>query len=117
MSDLNGSTSSKPPWRKEEVKLIHIPRTHRLEKFHNLYFSQNIIIMMKSRKMRWEGQAARIGLRVKCIGIWLKARSKETSGRPKHRWEDNVKIDLREILSVSMDWIFLAQDRNHWRAL
>jgi hypothetical protein len=38
-------------------------------------------------------------------------------GRPRHRWVDNVKIDLREIRWDGMDWIGLAQDRDQWRAL
>jgi hypothetical protein len=36
---------------------------------------------------------------------------------PRRRWEDNVKMDLREIGCGGMDWIDLAQDRNEWRAL
>jgi hypothetical protein len=38
-------------------------------------------------------------------------------GTPGHRWEDNIKIDLREIRWSGMDWIDLTQDRNQWRAL
>jgi hypothetical protein len=38
-------------------------------------------------------------------------------GRPKHRWEDNIKMDLREIGFGDVDWIHLAQDRDRWRAL
>jgi hypothetical protein len=38
-------------------------------------------------------------------------------GRPRRRWVDNIKIDLREIGSDGMDWIDLAQDRDKWRAL
>jgi hypothetical protein len=38
-------------------------------------------------------------------------------GRPKHKWEDNIKMDLREIGFGDVDWIHLAQDRNRWRAL
>jgi hypothetical protein len=38
-------------------------------------------------------------------------------GRPRRRWEDNIKMDLREIGWVDMDWIDLAQDRDQWRAL
>jgi hypothetical protein len=42
---------------------------------------------------------------------------KETTGRPKRRWVDNIKMDLREIGWDYMDWIDLAQDRNQWRAV
>jgi hypothetical protein len=38
-------------------------------------------------------------------------------GRPKRRWEDNIKMDLREVEWGGMDWINLAQDRDRWRAL
>jgi hypothetical protein len=38
-------------------------------------------------------------------------------GRPRRKWEDNIKMNLREIGSGSMDWIDLAQDRDHCRAL
>ena len=38
-------------------------------------------------------------------------------GRPRRRWEDNIKIDLQEVACGNMDWIDVAQDRNSWRAL
>jgi hypothetical protein len=38
-------------------------------------------------------------------------------GRPRRRWEDNIKMDLREIRFGDVDWIHLAQDRDRWRAL
>jgi hypothetical protein len=38
-------------------------------------------------------------------------------GRPRRRWEDNIKMDLREVGWRGMDWINLAQDRDRWRAL
>jgi hypothetical protein len=37
-------------------------------------------------------------------------------GRPRHRWEDNIKIDLEEVGWGAMDWIELAQDRDRWWA-
>jgi hypothetical protein len=42
---------------------------------------------------------------------------KRPLGRPRHRWEDKIKIDLREIGYGGMDWIDLAQDRDQWRDL
>jgi hypothetical protein len=42
---------------------------------------------------------------------------KRPLGRPRHRWEDNIKMDLREIGLVCLDWINLAQGRDQWRAL
>jgi hypothetical protein len=38
-------------------------------------------------------------------------------GRPKRRWEDNIKIDLQKVGYGGMDWMDLAQDRDRWRAL
>jgi hypothetical protein len=53
-----------------------------------------------------------------CIyDIGVKSRSKETTGKTKRRWVDNIKVDLREIVWDGMDWIELAQDRDQWRVL
>jgi hypothetical protein len=38
-------------------------------------------------------------------------------GRPRRRWEDNIKMDLQEVGWVDMDWIDMAQDRDRWRAV
>jgi hypothetical protein len=46
-----------------------------------------------------------------------KAEGKRPLGRPRRRWVDNIKIDLRAIRWDSMDWIDLAEDRDQWRAL
>jgi hypothetical protein len=46
-----------------------------------------------------------------------KQEGKRQLGRPRHRWEDDIRMDLREIGWVGMDWIDLAQDRSQWRAL
>jgi hypothetical protein len=46
-----------------------------------------------------------------------KPEGKRPLGRPRRRWEDNIKMDLREIEWDGMDWIKLAQDRDQWRAL
>jgi len=46
-----------------------------------------------------------------------KPEGKRLLGRPRRRWEDNIKLDLQEVGCGSMDWIELAQDRDRWRAL
>jgi hypothetical protein len=46
-----------------------------------------------------------------------KIKGKRPVGRPKHRWVDNIRMDLGEVGRGDVDWISLAQDRNRWRAL
>jgi hypothetical protein len=46
-----------------------------------------------------------------------KPEGKRPLGRPRHRWEDGIRMDLREIGWRSVEWIQLAQDRDRWRAL
>ena len=57
----------------------------------------------------------------KRIGIYRdlmrKAEGKRSLGRPRRRWEDNIRIDLQKVGCRGMDWIELAQDRDRWRAL
>jgi hypothetical protein len=47
----------------------------------------------------------------------VKPEDKRPLGRPRHWWEDNIKIDLGELGFGDVDWVDLAQDRNHWKAL
>jgi hypothetical protein len=46
-----------------------------------------------------------------------KPERKRPLGRPRHRWEDNIKMDLQEVGCRGMDWIEMAQDRDRWRVL
>ena len=46
-----------------------------------------------------------------------KPEGKRLLGRPKHRWKDNIKMDLQEVGCGGMDWTKLARDRDRWRAL
>jgi hypothetical protein len=68
--------------------------------------------------MRWEGRIARIGERrgVYRILLW-KPEGKRPLGRPRRRWEDNIKMDLQEVGCGVMDWIELAYDWDRRRAL
>jgi len=52
-----------------------------------------------------------------CIGSWGEAGGKESLGRPRSRWVDNIRVDLQEVGCGYMDWIGLAQDRDRWRTL
>jgi hypothetical protein len=88
------------------------------EELHNLYSSPNIIRMIKSRWMRWAGHVARMGEKRNAYRILVgKPEDKRLLGRPRSRWVDNIKINLREIEWDGMDWIDLAQDRVQWRTL
>jgi hypothetical protein len=46
-----------------------------------------------------------------------KPERKRPLGRPRRRWVDSIKMDLREIARDGIDWFHLAQDRDHWRTL
>jgi hypothetical protein len=46
-----------------------------------------------------------------------KPKGRRPLGRPRHRWQDNIKMDLREIRFGDVDWIYLAQGKDRWRAL
>jgi hypothetical protein len=74
--------------------------------------------MMGSRRMRWAGHLARIGEKRNVYRILVgKAEGKRPLGRPRRRWVENIKMDLREIAWGGIDWIDVAQDRDQWRAL
>jgi hypothetical protein len=88
------------------------------EELHNLCSSTSIIRMIKSRRMRWAGHVARMGeKRTAYRRLVGNPEGKRPLGRPRRRWVDNIKIDLREIGWVGGDWIDLAHDRDQWRAL
>jgi hypothetical protein len=68
------------------------------EELHNLYSSPDIIRMIKTRNMRWTGHKARMGEKRNAYSILVgKPEGKRSLGRPRRRWVDNIKIDIREI--------------------
>jgi hypothetical protein len=68
------------------------------EELHNLYCSPKIIRMIMSRRMRWAGHVGRMGEKRKAYRILVgKPEGKKPLGRPRRRWEDNIKTDLRSI--------------------
>jgi hypothetical protein len=88
------------------------------EELHSLYSSPSIIRMIKSRRMRWAGHLARMGEKRNAYRILMgKPEGKKPLGRPRRRWGGSIKMDLREIGWVGMDWIDLAQDMDQRRAL
>jgi len=96
--------------------------TEEWRKLHNgelrvLYSLPNIVRVVKVRRMRWAGHVARMvegrGVNRVLVG---KPEGKRPLGRPRRRWEDNIKMDLQEV-GGGGDWMALAQDRDRWRAL
>jgi hypothetical protein len=87
------------------------------EELNDLY-SPTIVLVMKSRRMRRVGHVAHMG---EGRGMYRvlegKPEGKRSLGRPRHRWEDNIKADLQEVGCGGMDWIELAQDRHRWQIL
>ena len=68
--------------------------------------------------MRWAGHVARMGERRGDYRVLVgKSEGKRPVGRPRRRWEDNIKMDLQEVGREGMDWNELVQDRNRWRVL
>jgi hypothetical protein len=75
------------------------------EELHNLYASLNIIRVVRSRRMSWAGHVARVGEMRSMYNIWWR------------RWEDNIRMDLREIVWEFVHCIHLVQDRDQWWAV
>ena len=93
-------------------------RKLRKEKLSDLYSLPNIVWVVKSRRMRWAGHVARMGEGRGMHRVLVeKPEGKRTLGRPRRRWEDNIKMDLQEVGGDCGDWMELAQDRDRWRAL
>ena len=87
------------------------------EELRDLYSLPNIVRVVKSRRMRWAGHVARMeeGRGVHRVLV-EKPGGNRPLGRPRRRWEDNIKMDLQEV-GGGGDWMELAQDRDRWRAL
>ena len=86
----------------------------RNEELHSLYRSPNIVRMIKSRRLRWEGHVARMEESWGAFKILTgKPRGKRPLGRPRRRWEDNIRMDLKEIVINMRNWIDSAQDKDY----
>ena len=90
----------------------------RNEELNDLYSSPKIVQVMKSRRMRWAGHVACMGEEREVYRVLVgKPEGKRPMGRPRHRWVDNIRMDLQEVGCGYMDWIGLAQDRDSWRTI
>ena len=88
------------------------------EELSDLYSLPNIVRVVKSRRMRWWGHVARMGEGSGVYRVLVgKPEGKRPLGRPRRRWEDNIKMDLQEVRGGCGDWMELAQDRDKWWAL
>jgi hypothetical protein len=86
------------------------------DELNSLYSSPNIVKVIKSGRMRSAEHVARIG---EGRGVYRvlggRPEGKRPLARPSRRWDDNIKMDLRETGIDGMKWIRLAQDRVQWR--
>ena len=88
------------------------------EEFKDVYFLPTIFRVIKSRRMIWSGHVARMGERRGVYRVLVGIpKGKITLGRPRRRWENNMKLEHQEVGCGGMDWIELARDRDRWWAL
>jgi hypothetical protein len=79
--------------------------------------SLNIVKVIKPKRMRWAGHVACMGERRGVYRVLVgRPEGNRPLGRSRRRWEDNIKMDLREIEIDGANWIRLARDRVQWRA-
>jgi len=87
------------------------------ENFNDLYCSLNIILVIKRRRMRWTGNVERMGDRRGVYGVLVgKPEGKSPLGRPRRRWEDNIKMDFYEVGWVAwtgLIWLRIGTDFGH----
>ena len=80
--------------------------------------SPNIVTVIKSRRMRWAGNVARMEENRSPFKILKGTRTeKRTLGRSRRRWEDNIRMDFKEIGINTRNWVVSAQNMDYWRAL
>jgi hypothetical protein len=80
----------------------------------SVYASPNMIRIIKSRRIRWVGHVA-LTEGKKNVMMW-KPEERRPLGSPRHKWEDNIIMDLKSIEWEGVDWLYMAQDRDRWWA-
>jgi hypothetical protein len=124
VADIEGGTGL-TVFEKKVLRRVFGPKrdngTGEWRKLHNeeisdVYSLPNIVRVVKSRRMRWAGHVARMG-EGRIVNRVGKPEGKRPLGRPRRKWEDNIKMDLQEVDGSCVDWMELAQDRDRWRVL
>jgi hypothetical protein len=88
------------------------------EELNDLYPTPNIVRVVNSRRMRWAGHVARMGEDRSVHRVLVgRPEGKRPLGRPRRRWENNIKMDLQEVGGGLEDWMELVQDTDGRRAL
>jgi hypothetical protein len=88
------------------------------EELHRLNSSPSIVRVIKARRIRWAGHVACMGEARGGYNILVgRPEGRRPLRRPRRRWKDNIKMDLREVGFGDVDWIHLVRDRDRWRAL
>ena len=85
-----------------------------IEELRSFYRSPNIVREIKSRRLRWLGNVVRMEEGRSAFKILTgKPTGKRPLGRPRRRWEDNIRMDLEEMGIKTRNWVDLAQDRDY----
>jgi hypothetical protein len=83
-----------------------------------LYCSPNIVRVIKSRRFKWAGHVVTLEEGRRAFKILTdKYTGKRPFGRPRCKWEDNIRVNLEEIGINAGNWVDSGQDRDYWRAL
>ena len=87
------------------------------EELKGLYSSPNIVRVIKSRRMRWAGHVARMGEGRGVYSVLVgKPEGKRPLGRPRRRWEDNIRMDLQEVglgYETGLGWLRIGTGGGH----
>jgi hypothetical protein len=82
------------------------------DELHGMYSLPNIVRVIESRRMRWAGHVAHRGDGKSVYRVLVgRPKGNRPLGRPRHRWEGNIKVDLTEVEINGVNCILLAQDR------
>ena len=87
-------------------------KSHNAE-LHALYSTPNVNRSLKSRRLRWAGHVARMKQSRNAYRVLV---GNPEGKKRRRRWEDNIRMDLRELGNYPGDWLDLAEDRDQWRA-